>query len=151
MTTIVLFGATGFVGQNLAAAAARAGHTVIGISLSGGPVEGAGLNFSIAAIDRIPLISDVDVVAIHVAAKRYLCGAEADYFGKLSPDSVRSLALQGGPMNAAELAAFMALPFAADAVKLRRFDEGAKVKGLETPIVGHFLPSVARRMTPEAA
>src|SRR3981189_1516882 len=38
-------------------------------------------------------------VRLHVAAKRYLCAVEQDYFGKLSPDSVRSLGLQGGPMQ----------------------------------------------------
>ena len=40
-------------------------------------------------------------VRLHVAAKRFLCGSEPDYFAKLSPDSVRSLALQGGPMTEA--------------------------------------------------
>ena len=79
-------------------------------------------------------------VRLHVAAKRYLCGTESDYFARLSPDSVRSLALQGGPMPAQEAAMFHARPHAADAVKLRRFDEGAKVKDLATPPVGHFLP-----------
>jgi predicted HD phosphohydrolase len=33
-------------------------------------------------------------VRLHVAAKLYLCATEPDYYGKLSPDSVRSLALQ---------------------------------------------------------
>ena len=82
-------------------------------------------------------------VRLHVAAKRYLCATEADYFAKLSPDSVLSLSLQGGPMSGEEVAAFRALPQAEDAVRLRRFDEGAKVKGLETPPVQHFLPYVA--------
>lgn len=77
-------------------------------------------------------------VRLHVAAKRYLCGTEPDYFGRLAPDSVRSLALQGGPMSAEEVAAFRALPYAEDAVRLRRFDEGAKVKALDTPPVAHF-------------
>src|ERR1700733_11012583 len=77
---------------------------------------------------------------LHVAAKRYLCATEADYFAKLSPDSVRSLALQGGPMSAAEVAAFDALPHAEAAVRLRRFDEGAKVTALPTPPVAHFMP-----------
>ena len=49
-------------------------------------------------------------VRLHVAAKRYLCATEPDYFAKLSPDSVRSLALQGGPMSPEEVAAFRALP-----------------------------------------
>jgi phosphonate degradation associated HDIG domain protein len=83
-------------------------------------------------------------VRLHVAAKRYLCATEADYFGKLSKDSVLSLSLQGGPMSAEEVAAFAALPGAADAVTLRRFDEQGKVKGLETPPVTHFLPYVER-------
>jgi phosphonate degradation associated HDIG domain protein len=83
-------------------------------------------------------------VRLHVAAKRYLCAAEPDYFAKLSPDSVKSLALQGGPMSAAEVAAFEANPMFREAVQLRRWDEQAKVKGLETPPVAHFMPAVAR-------
>ncbi len=83
-------------------------------------------------------------VRLHVAAKRYLCAVEADYFAKLSSDSVKSLALQGGPMSAAEVAAFEALPQHREAVQLRRYDEQAKVKDLETPPVAHFLPAVAR-------
>ena len=82
-------------------------------------------------------------VRLHVAAKRYLCATEPDYFSKLSGDSVRSLALQSGPMTAAELAAYRDNPHAEAASKLRRFDEAAKVKGLETPPVAHFLPYVS--------
>ncbi|HTN09572.1 MAG TPA: HD domain-containing protein [Acetobacteraceae bacterium] len=87
-------------------------------------------------------------VRLHVAAKRYLCATEADYFGRLAPDSVLSLALQGGPMSAAEAAAFAALPQAKAAVRLRRYDEQAKVNGLATPGVRHFLPYVARCLPP---
>jgi phosphonate degradation associated HDIG domain protein len=89
-------------------------------------------------------------VRLHVAAKRYLCATEADYFGRLSPDSVLSLSLQGGPMSAEEVAAFRALPQAEAAVQLRRFDEEAKVKDLVTPPVSHFLPHVAACLRPEA-
>jgi len=83
-------------------------------------------------------------VRLHVAAKRYLCATEADYFGRLSKDSVLSLSLQGGPMSPAEVAAFDALPGSAAATQLRRFDEQAKVRNLETPPITHFLPYVAR-------
>jgi phosphonate degradation associated HDIG domain protein len=83
-------------------------------------------------------------VRLHVAAKRYLCAVEADYFAKLSDDSVTSLALQGGPMSAEEVAAFEALPQSRAAVQLRRYDEQAKVKDLATPPVAHFMPAVAR-------
>jgi len=87
-------------------------------------------------------------VRLHVAAKRYLCAMEADYFAKLSPDSVTSLALQGGPMSAEEVAAFEVLPQHAAAVQLRRYDEQAKVKGLKTPPVAHFMPAVTRCLAP---
>jgi phosphonate degradation associated HDIG domain protein len=87
-------------------------------------------------------------VRLHVAAKRYLCATEADYFAKLSQDSVLSLSLQGGPMSAEEVAAFEALPHWAAAVQLRRYDEQAKVKGLATPDIRHFLPYVERSLSP---
>ncbi|HEY4253696.1 MAG TPA: HD domain-containing protein [Roseomonas sp.] len=87
-------------------------------------------------------------VRLHVAAKRYLCATEADYFSRLSPDSVLSLSLQGGPMSTAEVAGFRALPQAEAAVVLRRFDEEAKVEGLQTPPVAHFLPLVAACLRP---
>lgn len=83
-------------------------------------------------------------VRLHVAAKRYLCGKEPDYFAKLSKDSVLSLSLQGGRMSPEEIAAFESLPHWREAVQLRRYDEGAKVKGLQTPDVHHFLPAVER-------
>ncbi len=86
-------------------------------------------------------------VRMHVAAKRYLCATEPDYFARLSPDSVRSLALQGGPMSAAEAAAFRALPHADAAVRLCRNDEAAKRPDAQTPPVAHFLPYVARSLS----
>jgi phosphonate degradation associated HDIG domain protein len=82
-------------------------------------------------------------VRLHVAAKRYLCAVEPDYFGKLSPDSVRSLGLQGGPMSADEVEAFRRNPLHAEAVRLRRFDEAAKDPRATTPDFDHFLRHVA--------
>ena len=88
-------------------------------------------------------------VRLHVAAKRYLCATEVAYFSKLSDDSILSLSLQGGPMSATDVAAFDALPQSAEAVTLRRIDEQAKVKNLQTPPVQHFLPFVERCLLPE--
>jgi [1-hydroxy-2-(trimethylamino)ethyl]phosphonate dioxygenase len=82
-------------------------------------------------------------VRLHVAAKRYLCAVESDYFGKLSPDSVRSLGLQGGPMSADEVEQFRRNPLHAEAVRLRRFDEAAKDPRAKTPDFDHFLRHVA--------
>ena len=65
-------------------------------------------------------------VRLHVQAKRYLVGTREIYASKLSPDSVRSLRLQGGPMGPQECAAFESEPFFADAVKLRVWDDLGK-------------------------
>jgi phosphonate degradation associated HDIG domain protein len=83
-------------------------------------------------------------VRLHVPAKRFLCAAEPGYLATLSPASVRSLALQGGPMPPAETAAFTADPHAAAAIRLRRWDDAAKVPGLPTPPFAHFLPVLER-------
>ena len=77
-------------------------------------------------------------VELHVAAKRYLCAAEPGYFERLSEASVASLRLQGGPMSPEEAEAFRRDPFANDAVRLRRWDEEAKVAGLAVPGVGQY-------------
>jgi phosphonate degradation associated HDIG domain protein len=68
-------------------------------------------------------------VALHVQAKRYLVTTQAGYRQRLSPDSVRSLALQGGPMTDAEAAAFMLQPHARDALRVRIWDDLAKDPG----------------------
>jgi phosphonate degradation associated HDIG domain protein len=82
-----------------------------------------------ALADHLPP-SVLDPIRLHVAAKRYLCAAEPEYFAALSPSSVESLALQGGPMNEAEAQAFLALPHAREALVLRRADDAAKVRDL---------------------
>jgi phosphonate degradation associated HDIG domain protein len=94
--------------------------------------------------------SVTEPVRLHVAAKRYLCAVDSGYFGKLSRDSVLSLSLQGGPMSPPEVAAFEALPGYKDAVRLRRWDEAAKVKDLDTPVFAHFAAFVAACLLPPA-
>ena len=79
-------------------------------------------------------------VRLHVAAKRYLCATEPGYFGLLSQESVRTLALQGGPMTLGQAAAFEALPFARDAVAVRRWDDEAKDPAVTPPAFTHFEP-----------
>ncbi|HEX3916039.1 MAG TPA: metal-dependent phosphohydrolase [Caulobacteraceae bacterium] len=66
-------------------------------------------------------------IALHVAAKRYLCAAEPGYFESLSSASRLSLDLQGGVFSAAEATAFAALPHAPAATRLRRWDDDGKV------------------------
>lgn len=83
-------------------------------------------------------------VGMHVAAKRYLCAVDLDYFDRLSPASRTSLELQGGPMSADEVEVFEHRPNFDDAIRLRYWDDAAKVVDLETPPLEHFLPYVER-------
>jgi phosphonate degradation associated HDIG domain protein len=83
----------------------------------------------------------VEPVRLHVAAKR-LCATDRVYHSRLRPPSIQSLRLQGGPMSEAEASAFRASPFFKAAVRLRVWDEAAKVPGLQTPDVDHFMACV---------
>lgn len=65
-------------------------------------------------------------IALHVAAKRWLCLTETGYFEALSPASRASLALQGGRFDAREAADFERRPFWRGAVALRRLDDLGK-------------------------
>jgi gamma-butyrobetaine dioxygenase len=79
-------------------------------------------------------------VRLHVAAKRYLCMAEPGYLTLLSPASVYTLSLQGGPMTAAEATDFAARPYAADAVAVRRWDDAAKDPAAQVPGFDTYRP-----------
>jgi phosphonate degradation associated HDIG domain protein len=90
-------------------------------------------------------------IRLHVAAKRYLCGTDPGYFGLLSKASVRSLELQGGPLIPAEAAAFRAMTYAGDAIRLRRWDEMAKIPGRQTPNLDHYRTTLCTVLSPQAA
>lgn len=81
----------------------------------------------------------LEPIRLHVDAKRYLCHVDSRYRSCLSPASQRSLALQGGPFSDDEATAFMAQPFAADAVELRRWDDLAKDPAATPPGWTHYL------------
>jgi len=82
-------------------------------------------------------------IRLHVEAKRYLCAADRAYLERLSPASRTSLELQGGPMSAEEVRRFEANPFHRDAVGLRRWDDQAKVVGLDPPGLDHYRERLA--------
>lgn len=81
----------------------------------------------------------LEPIRLHVDAKRYLCVTEAGYWDSLSPASKHSLELQGGAYSGPQAQAFMAQPYAAEAVRLRRYDDLAKVPQKATPPLDHFL------------
>jgi len=77
-------------------------------------------------------------VRLHVAAKRYLCATVPAYLTKLSPASVHTLRLQGGPMDAAQQRAFGDEPHHREALQLRAWDEASKVPALATAGLDHY-------------
>src|SRR5688572_13916896 len=86
----------------------------------------------------------IEPIRLHVDAKRALCALEAGYHEALSEDSKRSLGLQGGTFSPADAAAFRARPYGEDAMRLRRWDDAAKVPGAVTPPLEHYLGIAAR-------
>ena len=89
-------------------------------------------------------------VRLHVAAKRYLCATAPGYLAKLSPASVQTLGLQGGPMSAAEVAAFRRERFFRDAVRVRLWDDRAKVPGLATAALPEYQELIESLSSPHA-
>jgi predicted HD phosphohydrolase len=65
---------------------------------------------------------------------------DAGYGGVLTDDSVVSLRRQGGEMTEDEATAFLARPWASDAVTLRRADDGGKVEGLVVGDLESWVP-----------
>lgn len=88
----------------------------------------------------------VQPVRMHVAAKRYLCSAEPEYFGRLSEPSIVSLRLQGGPMGADEMDDFRASPHFEAAVNLRRWDEAAKIPGMVVANIDAYIDDMEQAM-----
>lgn len=88
-------------------------------------------------------------IRLHVDAKRYLCARGdgmvigAEYWAALSIDSKRSLELQGGIFTDAEAAAFKAEPYSEDGVRLRLWDDRAKLEDAQTPPLAHYLALAA--------
>ena len=117
----------------------------IGHLLHGGPEDAAeqGLDtgheeVGFRFLERHFPPSVVEPVRLHVAAKRYLSAVDAAYALALSPASVRSLELQGGPMSPAERAAFEALPQFEAACRLRRWDDAGKDPDAEVAPLEHY-------------
>ena len=96
------------------------------------------------------------LVGLHVQAKRYKAFSETGYEQKISPASLQTLSLQGGPMKAAEAKTFESNPYFREALALRGYDEAAKkqsckvapVESYESMLRRHLIePLPKRKMT----
>lgn len=85
-----------------------------------------------------------DCIRHHVAAKRYLCATDPDYFAQLSEASVHTLGLQGGPMRQSEVRAFATEPNLDAILQVRVWDDQGKDPEVTTPDFNHYAPMIAR-------
>jgi predicted HD phosphohydrolase len=85
----------------------------------------------------------------HVIAKRYLCTVDARYADGLSPASRRSYLAQGADLEPDEQLALETRPWFADAVRLRRWDDAAKVAGGGWPPLIEYAPMIERYFGPQ--
>ena len=96
--------------------------------------EEAGAKF----LERFYPASVTEPIRLHVAAKKYLCAVDEEYFSRLSDASVQSLQVQGGPMTQVEIKAFESSPYHQSAVQVRRYDDDGKVAGLDIKTVSSY-------------
>jgi len=87
------------------------------------------------------------LVGSHVAAKRYLAGWEPGYMERLSEASMKTLEWQGGPMSEAEAEAFTSDPDFTVFLRLRDWDDRAKVPGALLPDLSYFRELAWRHLT----
>ncbi|MBL7767983.1 MAG: HD domain-containing protein [Flavipsychrobacter sp.] len=73
------------------------------------------------------------LIASHVNAKRYLTWKYPSYYEQLSDASKKTLEYQGGRMEEAEAKAFEADPLFDLYIRMRTWDEAAKIEGKPLP------------------
>ncbi len=87
-----------------------------------------------------------DLVQSHVQAKRYLVHANVSYRARLSDASTHTLELQGGAMTTAEARAFEGTPHFAACLRLRSWDERAKVPDAVVPPLDAYAAMAERHL-----
>mgnify|MGYP006276271929 CR=1 FL=1 len=86
----------------------------------------------------------VRLVASHVDAKRYLTATDPEYYEQLSEASKRTLEYQGGPMSREEVRGFEEDPLFELIVKMRLWDEAAKVEHQPVASLDDFYDMIVR-------
>lgn len=84
------------------------------------------------------------LVASHVSAKRWLVARRPEYAATLSDASRQTLVYQGGPMTEDEATRFETEPTFRDALRLRAWDEQAKVVGWSGPSLESYRALLGR-------
>jgi putative nucleotidyltransferase with HDIG domain len=87
------------------------------------------------------------MVENHVQAKRYLTAKMPGYYDKLSGASKQTLLKQGGVMNREEMEAFEKDPLHSLYVKLREWDDTAKLEGQPLPSLEKYKTMAIHHLT----
>jgi phosphonate degradation associated HDIG domain protein len=93
----------------------------------------------------------VRMVESHVEAKRWLVLREPGYYEQLSEASKRTLEFQGGPMDKEEAAAFEQYPLFGLIIRMRKWDEQAKIEGKALPDMGRYRAMMIRHLEGEGS
>jgi phosphonate degradation associated HDIG domain protein len=88
----------------------------------------------------------VRLVESHVEAKRWLVLREPGYYEQLSEASKKTLEYQGGPMTDEEASAFEHYPLFDLIIKMRKWDEQAKVEHKPLPGLDHYRKMVIHHL-----
>jgi 2-amino-1-hydroxyethylphosphonate dioxygenase (glycine-forming) len=80
-----------------------------------------------------------EIVKNHVKAKRYLTYKDIEYYNQLSEASKRTLEFQGGIMLEEEAIDFEKNMFFSQIIRIRRWDDAAKLENLKIPNLDYFL------------
>lgn len=92
-----------------------------------------------------------ELIENHVNAKRYLTHKNPEYYTNLSEASRQTLQFQGGPMNDEEGRAFESNPNFLAILRVRQWDEAAKVPGMKTPDVAYYLEKCRAHLVSRAS
>ena len=87
------------------------------------------------------------LVESHVQAKRYLCYSNSRYYEQLSEASKMTLKFQGGPMTEDEATEFEENPLKNLIIKLRSWDERAKVEGEPIPDINIYRGMIVEHLS----
>lgn len=88
----------------------------------------------------------IRLVEAHVEAKRYLTWKSPAYYDQLSEASKKTLEYQGGRMIDEEALAFEQYPLFDLIIKMRLWDEEAKIEGLPVPDLNKYHGMMVRHL-----
>lgn len=93
----------------------------------------------------------IRLVEAHVEAKRYLTWKSPEYYEQLSEASKRTLEFQGGRMEDEEARAFEQYPLFDLIIRMRLWDEEAKIEGQPVPDLNKYRVMMVGHLAGQAA